>query len=488
MAAAASPDTGGDPPASGGGESRERGATARWRFALGVLLVALAAAGFAIAFRSALAFLLHRVAGATDVVSAMAQAPLWLRLVSPAIGGLLAGLLGMVVLRERSGQGVGDVMEAVVLGRVHLSMRVTLLKSAASWLAIASGGSIGREGPLIQFGGAAGKFISDRLQLENDDARALIASGAAAGFAAAYNTPFAAVLFVLEVVTGVVVLDAMLPALIATVIASAVTRQVLGAGPIYGQRAFQMESSIELFAFAGLGVVTALAAQAFMRLLSFGERRFRRPWLGLPWRPALGGVLAGAIVALLPEAAGNGYEPLNDLLDGQFAVGFVALLVLGKCLATTASVSSGSPGGVFTPTLLLGGAIGFLYANGLSASGIPIGSAGGYALVGMAAATAATTHAPLMAAVMVFELSGDYAIALPLVLATAVATVISRRLRAESIYGAELQQRGVGWEVTMEGRRLKSLTAPPARPDFDSTSHGTPQEELAPRDGLEPPT
>jgi CIC family chloride channel protein len=128
----------------------------------------------------------------------------------------------------------------------------------------------------------------------------------------------------------------------------------------------------------------------------------------------------------------------------------VALLLLGKCLATTASVSSGSPGGVFTPTLLIGGGIGFLFGAGLSAAGVPVGPPGGYALVGMAAATAATTHAPLMASVMIFELSGDYAVALPLMLATAVSTLVSRRLRRDSIYTAELSER---WELTLEGRR-----------------------------------
>jgi len=430
-----------------------RGPAASWRFGLGVLLVALGAAAFAVAFRWTLAFALQHVAGTTDVVSAMSRAPPWARLASPAIGGLLAGLLGLLVVRAPAGQGVGDVMEAVVLGRVHLSMRVTLLKSAASWLAIAFGGSIGREGPLIQFGGATGQLVSDRLGLPFERARLLIAAGTAAGFAAAYNTPFAAVLFVLEVVTGMVALEAILPALVATVIAVAVTRAVVGEGPIYGQRAFDLESPFELLAFAGLGLVAAFGAQGFMRLLSLGERAFRQRWLGLPWRPALGGVLAGALVAALPQVAGNGFEPLNALLDGRFTVGFVALLLLGKCLATTASVSSGSPGGVFTPTLLVGGAIGFLYAWALSRAGVEAGPAGGYALVGMAAATAATTHAPLTAAVMVFELSGDYAIALPLVLATAIATLVSRRLRRESIYAAELRQRGLGWEVTMEGRR-----------------------------------
>ncbi len=347
-------------------------------------------------------------------------------------------------------------MEAVVLGQVRLSMRVTLLKSAASWLAIAFGGSLGREGPLIQFGGAAGKLVSQRLGLPIDKTRLLVAAGTAAGFAAAYNTPFAAVLFVLEVVTGMVVLDAILPALVATVISVAVTRAIVGEGPIYGQRGFHMRSPFELLAFAGLGLVTAFGAQGFMRLLSMGERAFRQPWLTLPWRSAVGGVLAGAIIAVLPEVAGNGYEPLNELLDGRLTVAFVALLLLGKCVATTASVSSGSPGGVFTPTLLVGGAIGFLYAYALSFVGVHIGPLGGYALVGMAAATAATTHAPLMAAVMVFELSGDYAIALPLVLATAIATLVSRHLRRDSIYAAELRRRGVSWEITMEGRRVMS--------------------------------
>jgi CIC family chloride channel protein len=200
-------------------------------------------------------------------------------------------------------------------------------------------------------------------------------------------------------------------------------------------------------------VVAALCAQAFMRLVSLGERLFRASTLPLPWRPAAGGALAGLVVAVIPEVAGNGYEPLNALLDGRFALGFVALLLVGKCAATTASVASGSPGGVFTPTLLLGGGVGFAFASVLAQAGAHVGAPGGYALVGMAAATAATTHAPLLAAVMVFELSGDYAIALPLVLATAIAAATSRRLRRESIYTAELKQRGIGWEVTMEGRQ-----------------------------------
>ena len=423
------------------------------RFGVGVIAVALAAAGFAIAFRATLGAVVHRWGNGPDVVSAARLAPVWLRLLAPAVGGLLAGLLGVLVARAPAGQGVADVMEAVVLGRVRLSMRVTLLKSLSSWLAIVSGGSLGREGPLIQFGGAAGKWLSDRLELSMTRTRVLIAAGTAAGFAAAYNTPFAAVLFVLEVVVGVVAIDTVVPVLIATMVATVLTRAVVGEGPIYGQRAFHLLRPAELLAFGGLGLFVTLGAQAFMRLLSFGEVLFRQPWLKPPFRSALGGLLAGALVAAMPEVAGNGYEPLNAVLNGAFTVSFTLWLLLGKCFATTASVSSGSPGGVFTPALLIGGGLGFVYAVTLSHLGFALGPAGGYALVGMAAATAATTHAPIMAAVMAFELSGDYAIALPLLLATALATFLSRLLRADSIYTAELRQRGVAWQLTLDGRR-----------------------------------
>ncbi len=424
------------------------------RFALGIALAALMASAFGIVFRSALAAA-ARLLGGADIVAALAHAPPWLRLLLPALGGLCGGLLSLLV-RKDAGHGVGDVMEAVVLGRVGLSLRTALLRSLASFAALATGGSLGREGPLIQFGAVGGRLASDWLALGPRRRRLLIAAGTAAGFAAAYNTPFAAVLFVLEVVLGVVVLEAIVPTLAATALATALTRAVVGAGPIYGLRSFSLRSAWELLAFLILGAVAALCAQGFMRSLSFAERFFAHPTLALPWRPALGGLGAGALISLVPQVAGNGYEPLNQLLDARFGFGFVALLLACKCLATTASVSSGNPGGVFTPTLLVGGAVGFLYFGLLSeVLHFEIGAAGGYALVGMAAATAATTHAPLMAAVLAFELSGDYAIALPLLLATSIATATSRTLRRDSIYTAELRRRGIGWEWTLEGRRIE---------------------------------
>lgn len=427
-------------------------------------MVALAAAAFAIAFRGALTLALEGIAGASNVVTAMTGADWWWRLSIPVGGAFVAGVLALA-LAKRSGGGVGDVMEAVALGRVKLSLSTTLVKSLASWAAIVTGGSLGREGPLIQFGGAAGQSIGAWFQITETQQRVLIAAGTAAGFAAAYNTPLAAMAFVLEVVTGIVVIDTVVPALVAVVIATALTRAVVGAGPIYGQHAFVVTSSGELAAFAGVAVVATIAAFGFTRFVMLGERAFGRPWLRAPWRQALGGLGAGAIIVFVPAVAGNGFEPLQSILDGRTGVKMIAILLVAKWLATTSSVASGSPGGIFTPILLIGGCAGYLVGAGLLAAGLDVGPPGGYALVGMAAAIAAATHAPFMAAILCFELSGDYAVVLPLVLATAIATAFARTLGRDSIYTAELRARGVAWQPTINASsstvRARAATADP---------------------------
>ncbi len=426
----------------------------RWtpRYVLGIGLVAAAAAGFAIAFRALLSAMWIAVAQTSDVVTAMIEAPWYGRLLLPAAGGLLAGVLVRIAARKPGGHGVGDVMEAVALGRIRLSLPVALIRAAASWFAIVCGGSLGREGPLIQFGGAAGQDIGVRLALSIEQRRILIAAGTAAGFAAAYNTPLAAVAFVLEVVAGVVVMDTIVPTLVATVLATALTRAVVGAGPIYGVRTFVAPDLRELAAFALVGAVAALVAWSFTQLVAAAERLVRA--VPSPWRQTIGGIGAGAIVMVLPAVAGNGYEPLDALLDGKLAIEAVALLLFAKMFATTSSVASGSPGGVFTPSMLIGGCTGYLIGVGLDAAGFAVSPAGGYALVGMASAIAATTHAPLMAAVLAFEVSGDYGVVLPLVLATAIATALARKLGRDSIYTAELRARGVTWELTLAGRQV----------------------------------
>lgn len=434
-----------------------RVATAQAAFALAVVGTAVAAALFAMVWNRSLTLFYRHCFGSEGVVASFVAFPDWARLVAPVIGGFAMGLVTRWVHTRSYAHGVGGVMEASVLGRVHLSVRGTLSRVTAAWLALAGGASVGREGPLIQMGGALGQRAGEALGVSPDRTRILVASGAAAGFAAAYNTPFAAVLFVLEVILAVAAKEAIAAAMAGAAIATLITRAVGPPGPIYGARAFTLASPYELGAYVVLGLVAAPLAVGFRAWLGASERGFARLPFGQPWRGALGGAVVGLLAMGAPAVVGNGHQPLNALLDGNVPVAAVLTLLFAKALATCSSVGSGTPGGIFTPTLLLGGSVGLLGGHALAALGwIAPDAAGSYALVGMAAFTAATTHAPLLAAVMVFELSGDYAVVLPLIVACATATLVAARLRPDSIYVEELQRRGVIWEVTMEGRRVES--------------------------------
>jgi CIC family chloride channel protein len=244
-------------------------------------------------------------------------------------------------------------------------------------------------------------------------------------------------------------------------VATALTRWIVGGGPIYGQRTFAVASTSELASYAFLGVIAVAAAFAFKQTLAFGEQLVERHPIPQPWRAACGGLLVGSIAVFLPSVAGNGYEPLNLILDARLPAAALAFLIVAKMVATSGSVASGVPGGVFTPVLLVGGALGSLYGLALHGLGFSAAaSPGSYALVGMAATTAATIHAPLTAAVLVFELSGDYPIVLPLLLATVVATWLSRSFGGESVYEAELRRRGLGWELTLDGRTVDESPLP----------------------------
>lgn len=272
-------------------------------------------------------------------------------------------------------------------------------------------------------------------------------------------SPFAASLFVLETIAGIAAPELLLPVMAATVGAAGITRATVGPGPIYGQRAFGLESYAELASFALLGIAAAFVAYAFKAVLAILEQWCDTHPVPQPYRATLGGFLVGAIAVWLPAVVGNGYEPLNRILDSGITPAAVVVLVLAKIIATSGSVASGVPGGVFTPMLLVGAALGAGWSEVVSFGAQS--DAGSYALVGMAAATAASIHAPLTAAVMVFELSGDYLIVLPLILATVVATAASKALGGESVYETELRKRGLGWEVTLEGRQLKDALDEP---------------------------
>ncbi len=236
------------------------------RYVAALLAVAVGAAAFAVVFRGAINLVFARVYRADDVLTAFESLPWYGCVVGPAVGAGGAGLMSFFASRLKGGGGV-EVMEAVVLGNVRISLRSTALKAFGSWLAIISGGSVGREGSIIQFGGGLGGVIGRTFGLHEGQVRGLIAAGSAAGFAAAYNTPLAAVLFVVEVVTGVIALDVVLPAIIVTPIATMLARQVVGGGPIYGQRSFVMGPDSSLLLPALPGLVAGVAGPAFRAFL-----------------------------------------------------------------------------------------------------------------------------------------------------------------------------------------------------------------------------
>jgi CIC family chloride channel protein len=433
------------------------------RYFLAILGVGVLGGGFAILFRAAIKRVLLLAFHEPDILTAFHGLPTAWRIVVPAIGGLVAGLLGMVAARRAGGHGVAEILEAVALGRGQPSIPMALLKGMGSFAAIVSGGSVGREGPIVQFGSGTGALLGHRLELDPVHVRALVAAGTAAGFAAAYDAPIAAVLFVVEVVTGLLALEVLLPVLAATAVSTYLTRLVLGETPFYGLRTFRVASAEELTLYAVVGALAGLIGPAFMSALDRGERLARRVRLPRPILGVVGGLLVGLLASRLPEICGNGSEAIALMLDGRVALTMLAVLLVAKLLATVTSVSSGSPGGVFTPSLFLGAALGGVVGgvgHAVAPSWLELGAVpGGYALVGMACLAASTTHAPLMASALVFEFTGDVSLLPPLLIGTALATLISRRLRPFSIYTEELERRGIPWRGNLTERLARMVHA-----------------------------
>lgn len=403
-----------------------------------VLVTAIGAGGFAVALRALLDAGSWLLLGDPHLIEGMRDAPPWVRLLGPVAGAALgAWILRTAKRRLPPSGGVSAVMEVVVLGRGVLSLRSSLAKAAASFSALLGGGSLGREGPLIQVGAALGSALAARMTMPTSGRRLLVASGTAAGFAAAYNTPLAATLFVTEIVTGMVTLEIIVPVLVASAIGATAARLALGDVPLYGARSFALASPSHLLFALALGPLGGLVGASFVRLLGRAERAF----LQIPdpiARAAAGGVIVGLVAIFLPDVAGNGAEPLRAILDGHTSLLMVAVLLLAKPTATIGSVGSGSVGGVFTPTMFLGASTGAVLGSVLAFDPSIVG---GFALIGMAAVVAATTHAPLMASVLAFELSGDYALVVPLLVVSAIASTVSRWLGLDSLYVLEARRR-----------------------------------------------
>jgi chloride channel protein, CIC family len=372
----------------------------------------------------------------------------WQRVVIPAGGGLAAGLVLYWGLRLVSNQGASNIVEVVTAGDGRLRIRSAMIKALSSLLSIGTGASIGREGSITQTSAALASKLGQLARWQPYRLRLLVACGASAGMAAAYNAPIAGAVFACQIVLGNFSMTYFAPVIFSSVVATMVSRTFFGIRTFYAVPDFDFTRLGQLPWFLALGFVSGIVASLFLVLLQRGEEYFARLKAPVYVRMALGGLIVGVLAINYPEVWGNGYGAIDQILHKNPAFWLVVGLFCAKLFATVASVGSGAIGGVFTPTLFLGAALGSVFGSLLHRFNLSDMPTGAFALVGMGSVVAGTVHAPLLAMIMIFEISLNYSVMPPLMLACAVSTIIARRLHPDSIYTAPLRRKGVTEDAT----------------------------------------
>ena len=413
--------------------------------------------------------------------------------IAPTIGGLLVGPLIYYFAREAKGHGVPEVMEAVALRGGRIRPIVALVKSLASSLSIGTGGSVGREGPIVQIGSTIGSTVGQAMKMSDSRTRNLVACGAAGGVAATFNAPIAGVVFALEVILGDFSVRSFGTVVIASVTASVIGRAAFGDVPAFQVPEYTLNSLWEFPLYLTLGIAAALVGVLYTKMIYRSEDIFDA-WKKVPeWSKAgFGGLLLGGMALAygvvpglgfdrVPHVYGVGYSTIESgLLGSELMLAMLALAGL-KIIATSVTIGSGGSGGVFAPSLfigaMLGGSLGMLFA--LLVPGVP-GPPGAYALVGMGAVFAGATHASMTAVLIIFEMTGDYKIILPLMLAVVTSSLLSGvLLKRETIYTLKLTRRGVRLQ---RGRALDVLEGVLVEEVMSKTATVLPQTPL---EGLE---
>lgn len=368
---------------------------------------------------------------------------IWFVVLAPMIAGAIYGPLVTRFAPEARGHGVPEVMYAVAERGGRIPPQVTVVKALASALCIGGGGSVGREGPIVQIGSAWGSSLGRLARMPESRLRILVACGAAGGIAATFNAPIAGPFFAMELILRDFTAESFGAVVLSSVTASVIGRAAFGDNPFLTLPAFHLASGWEYLIFALLGVVIGAVGVAFTHILYWIEDACDWAWRGPEWlRPAAGGVLLGGLLLVLPQMYGVGYPVLARAIDGRYVVWMLLILMAGKIVATSLTIGIGGSGGVFAPSLFIG-------AMGGTAFGMvvhqlfPAAAPGMYGLIGMGAAFAGATRAAITAVIILFELTGEYSIILPLMLAIVVATLTSRLLSKETIYTLKLTRRGV---------------------------------------------
>jgi CIC family chloride channel protein len=370
---------------------------------------------------------------------------MWFVLAAPVLAGAVYGPLVARFAPEARGHGVPEVMYAVAERGGRIPPQVTVIKAVASALCIGGGGSVGREGPIVQIGSAWGSSLGRVLRMPENRLRVLVASGAAGGIAATFNAPIAGPFFAMELILRDFAAESFGSVVLASVTASVIGRAAFGNHPFLALPVFSLRSGWEYLLFAVLGLVIGAVGVAFTHVLYRLEDACDWLWRGPEWlRPAVGGLVLGGLLLVLPEMYGVGYPVLAHAIEGRYVLWFLVVLLVGKMLATSLTIGIGGSGGVFAPSLFLGAMGGTAF--GIVVHGLFPGataSPGLYGLIGMGAAFAGATRAAITAVIILFELTGEYTIILPLMLAIVAATALSHALSQETIYTLKLTRRGV---------------------------------------------
>jgi chloride channel protein, CIC family len=406
----------------------------RWLLLLAAL-IGLVGGLATVTFHEGMAFTEKLATGLPgSLVAASEQLAPWRRAITPALGGLLAGAILLLARRVTKGKKQPDYLEAIAIGDGRQDVRGTLLRSASSLCTIASGGSIGREGAMVQLAAATGSWVGQLFRFQGDQLRLLLACGAAAGFASAYDAAISGAIFIAEVVYGTLLIRRLGPLMVASVTANVTVHQVLGYEAVYQIPVLHVASLWDLPLFLLLGGLLGALAPLFMGLLDSTRRLVSRLPLTLPLKLALGGLVVGLISVWRPEVWGNGYSVVNGVLHTPWPAMLVFWVLIAKVFATAATSGSGAVGGVFTPTIFVGAMLGLLAGNAFHSSWPDSSLPTVYAVVGMGAFLAATTHAPLMSFLIVFEMTLEYQLVPALMLACLTAYHVSRTIRRKSIY------------------------------------------------------
>ncbi|HYM77401.1 MAG TPA: chloride channel protein [Candidatus Dormibacteraeota bacterium] len=379
----------------------------------------------------------------------------WRRLLFPVVGSLGVGYLLYQYFPNARGSGVPQTKAALYAREGHILLRTVLGKFFCTSATLASGIPLGREGPSVQVGAGMASVLGRLLGLRIEQIKKLLPVGAAAAIAAAFNTPLAAVLFALEEIVG----DLNAPVMGAVVLASAtawmVLRVLLGNNPLFKVPQYQLVHPMEFAIYGVLGVAGGVVSVAFTKLLLGMRARFLRFPQNTVWfQPVAGGLLVGLMGWFVPQVVGVGYGFVGDALNGKMAFQLMVLLVVLKLFAVTTSYASGNAGGIFGPSLfigaMLGGSVGTLAHHFLPAY---TATPGAYALVGMGAVFAGIVRAPMTSVVMIFEMTQDYAVIVPLMIANLVSLFIASRLQREPIYEALAVQDGIHLPTAQTRRR-----------------------------------